>query len=148
VRTVTIAPPLGGGADQTYYGHVVSLARDGSGYLMRFDPALLLTGVTANVAAAEDAGIACRPSACAPVANDTYRLDESHRALTFRVAANVRGYVLTPKRNVEGTRVGIAELAGIVSHTSEMKLFEPLDSGVWIRVHGDGVVAFKQQYRP
>jgi hypothetical protein len=29
-----------------------------------------------------------------------------------------------------------------------VKLFEPLDSGVWISVHGDTVCAIDQQYQP
>jgi hypothetical protein len=46
------------------------------------------------------------------------------------------------------TPVTVAELAEIVHGTSRMKLFEPLDSGVWIRVRIDAVRAIDQQYRP
>jgi hypothetical protein len=148
VRTVTVAPTLGGNADQAYYGRIVSLTRSGDGYLLRFDPAWWLTGITANVAAAADQHLACRPAACPPVPNDYYALDESHRTLTFRVPATASAYVLTPKQYVSGTKIGVAELAALVAGKSPVKLFEPLESGVWLRTHGDSVLAFKQQYRP
>jgi len=60
----------------------------------------------------------------------------------------VRGYVLTPKAYLQGTNVGVAELARLVAGTSALKLFEPLDSGIWIRVRGDTVLTFEQQFRP
>jgi hypothetical protein len=148
VRTVTVAPPLGGNADQTYYGRIVSLTPSGNGYLLRFDPAWWLTGITANAAAAEDRHLSCRPTACPPVPDDYYALDETHRALVFRVPATVTGYVLTPKQYLGGTKVGVAELAALVRGKGTVRLFEPLESGVWLRVHGDTVLAFKQQYRP
>jgi hypothetical protein len=44
--------------------------------------------------------------------------------------------------------IDAGELARIVSGTSSLKLYEPLSSGVWIRVHSDTVRAFAQQYRP
>ena len=32
--------------------------------------------------------------------------------------------------------------------TSDVRLFEPLDTGVWIAVHGDAVRSIDQQYQP
>jgi hypothetical protein len=44
--------------------------------------------------------------------------------------------------------VSVAELASIVDGTSTTKLFESLDTGVWITIRGDRVTAIDQQYRP
>ncbi|HEX5449854.1 MAG TPA: hypothetical protein VFW85_07325 [Gaiellaceae bacterium] len=132
---------------QFYYGHIVSLQRSGSEYLLRFDPALFLSGITANAAAAEDLHVACAPEKCEAVPNDNYSLDESHRAYFFRVPANVRGTVLTSGSKLSGTSISVTQLAQIVAGGG-MKLFEPLASGVWIRVHIDTVQTFAQQYRP
>lgn len=134
--------------DQSFYGHIVSLKQSGGGYLMQFDPAWYLSGITANVAAAQDEHVACAPVKCQPVPDDHYIVDESHRALTFTVPAAVNGYVLTPKQYFNGERIGAADLAAIVAGTSSIKLFEPLTSGVWLSVHIDTVTSFKQQYQP
>ncbi len=151
VRTVRVQPKPTASAngDQRFFGHVESLTRSGSGYVLRFDPVWFLSGVTANVAQAEDQGTTCAPKACPPVANDNYRVDEGHRVLTFLVPASVRGTVLTKGSNLfPGTTISVAELARIVAGTSSLKLFEPLDSGVWILVHIDTVRTFAQQYHP
>jgi hypothetical protein len=146
VRTVTVKGPAST-ADQRFYGQVVSLTRSGDGYLLRFDPSWWLGGVTANVAAAEDNHVSCAPRACNPVANDYYTIDESHRALTFLLPRGTQGTVLTSGSNLTGTRIGADQLAQIVAGTGP-KLFEPLESGVWIDVHIDTVRSFAQQYRP
>jgi hypothetical protein len=143
----TVPQKLGGDADQQLFGHVKSIAPTHGAYLLRFDPAWLVTGVTANVAAAEDDGTTCKPSSCPPVPNDVYAVDESHRLLTFLLPAGTRGAVLVGG-GLNTKTVGAAELARIVAGTSSLKLFEPLDSGVWIRVHSDTVQTFAQQYRP
>jgi hypothetical protein len=143
----TLPQKLGGNADQQLFGHVKSIAPARGGYLLRFDPSWLVTGVTANVAAAEDEGTACKPTSCPPVPNDVYAVDESHRLLTFLLPARTRGTVLVGG-GLNTKTVGAAELARIVAGTSSLKLFEPLDSGVWIRVHSDTVQTFAQQYRP
>jgi hypothetical protein len=154
-RTVTVqqkaAAPSATG-DQRLYGQVKSLVRKGDHYELRFDPALFLSGVTANVAQAEDQQTPCQPSACAPVANDNYVVDEGHRPLTYLVPADVQGTVLTKSGSSGGpfpaTTITIAELAQIIAGTSSLKLFEPLSTGVWIFVHVDNVRTFAQQYRP
>ena len=114
---------------------------------MRFDPAVFTSGVTANTAAAEDGVIA--PGEAMP--NDNYVVDESHRLYVYRVAPDARVTVLTNNRTgILSTPIGLAELAQIVStgRSPQRKLFEPLDSGVWIRVHVDTVCSIEQQYRP
>ena len=79
--------------------------------------------------------------------NDVYDVDESHRLLTFLLPAGTRGAVLVGG-GLNTKTVGADELAQLVAGTSSLKLFEPLSSGVWIRVHSDTIRAFAQQYRP
>ncbi len=167
VRTVTVqqkavvassvtaqqkAAALSATGDQRLYGQVKSLERKGDHYELRFDPAVFLSGVTANVAQAEDQQTPCQPSACPPVANDNYVVDEGHRLLTYLVPADVQGTVLTTSGSSGGpfpaTTITAAELAQIVAGTGSLKPFEPLSTGVWILVHGDTVRTFAQQYRP
>ncbi|HVS85107.1 MAG TPA: hypothetical protein VHD91_05715 [Gaiellaceae bacterium] len=146
VRTVTVTPDAASAV--RWYGHVVSIEKSGDGYLVRYDPAWLLSGLTANVQQAVDQGQTCDPVACPPVANDNLVDDESHATITFRLPASTRGTVLTSGGNLKGTPVSADQLAAIVNGTSATKLFEPLDSGVWLTVHIDTVTAFQQQYRP
>ena len=65
--TRTVPSTLSASGDQRIYGRITSLQRKGNRYELRFDPAWLVGGVTANVAQAEDAGTACQPSACPAV---------------------------------------------------------------------------------
>jgi hypothetical protein len=44
--------------------------------------------------------------------------------------------------------ITVAELGRIVNGGAHRPLFEPLDSGVWIRVHVDTVCSVEQQYQP
>jgi hypothetical protein len=155
VRAVTVqqkAAALSATGDQRLYGQVKSLERKGDHYELRFDPALFLSGVSANVAQAEDQHTSCQPSACPPVANDNYVVDEGHRLLTYLVPAAVQGTVLTKSGSSGGpfpaTTITVAQLAQIVAGKSSLKLFEPLSTGVWILVHVDTVRTFAQQYRP
>jgi hypothetical protein len=129
------------------YGYVKSLTAKGSGYVLRFDPAWLLSGETANVAAAEDGAV--EPGQ--PVPNDNYVLDEGHRLLTYVVPPDAHVTVITrhgDPAQLGATPITVAELAKIVDGTSTMKLFEPLDSGTWITVDIDTVRRIDQQYRP
>src|SRR2546430_17646996 len=75
---------------------------------MRFDPALLPGGGTANPAAAEDGVVP--PGE--PVPNDNYRLNETHRLLTFLVPATAHVTVLTRDAgSPNGTPIKADELA-------------------------------------
>jgi hypothetical protein len=138
--------------DQRLYGQVKSLERKGDHYELRFDPAFFLSGVSANFAKAEDEHTPCQPSACPPVDNDNYVVDEGHRLLNYLVPADVQGTVLTKSGSsadpLPGTTITAAQLAQIVAGTSSLKLFEPLSTGVWILVHVDTVRTFAQQYLP
>ena len=149
-RTVTVTTSaktgLGPPGELTQFGYIGKLTKKGNGYVMRFDPALLLSGVTANTAAAEDGAVA--PGE--PVPNDNDRLNETHRRLTYLVPANAQVTVLT--RNGQGslgeTATDVGELYKIVNGGSDVKLFEPLATGVWLRVHIDTVRTITQQYQP
>jgi hypothetical protein len=141
-RTVLVKP-----CGERIFGHVASLARRRGRWEMRFDPAWFTSGVTANTAAAEDGVVA--PGE--PVPNDNYRIDESHRLLTYFVAPNARITVLTRHGNPSGfgaTPITVSQLARLVRGGKPVELFEPLDTGVWIRVHGDTVCSIEQQYQP
>src|SRR6267378_3451857 len=81
-----VGPP----GEQVEYGFIKSLSPQGNAFVLKFDPALLVSGITANVAQAEDQGTTCEPRACPPVANDNYVLNEGHRLLTYLVPANAR----------------------------------------------------------
>ena len=46
------------------------------------------------------------------------------------------------------TKIPVNELARIVNGGRHRKLFEPLATGVWLRVHIDTVLTLDQQYQP
>jgi hypothetical protein len=129
------------------YGHIASLKKEGDGYRMRFDPAWFTSGVTANEAAAEDGVV--EPGE--PVPNDNYRIEEGHRLLTYLVPANTPVTVLTRQgdpASFGATSVSVAELSQLVAGEKPVELYEPLDTGVWIRVHVDTACSIDQQYVP
>jgi len=129
------------------FGHISSLTEKGDHYEMRFDPAWFTSGVTANTAAAEDGLV--EPGE--PVPNDNYRIDEGHRLLTYLMPAKTPVKVLTRQgdpANFGATPITVPELAQLVSGGKPVELFEPLDSGVWIRLSIDTVCSLDQQYQP
>lgn len=140
-KTVTVEP-----CGDRIFGHIKSLERSGDEYRLSFDPAWFTSGVTANTAAAQDGAV----DPGQPVPNDNYVVDESDRTLTYRVPETARVTILT--RDSVGplyeTPSTVAELERIVNGGEHRPLFEPLDSGVWIRVHVDTVCTLDQQYRP
>jgi hypothetical protein len=153
-ETVTVtAPPrtekqgVGPPAEQVEFGHIRTLTRRGDAWRMRFDPEWFLSGETANEAAAEDGAV--EPGE--PVPNDNYRVEEGHRLLTYLVPDDAEVTVLTrhgdPAR-FGATPIRVAELDRVLRGTSNLRLFEPLDTGVWLTVHGDTVRSVDQQYQP
>jgi hypothetical protein len=129
------------------FGHIATLTPDGDGYRMRFDPAWFTSGETANDAAAEDGVV--EPGQ--PVPNDNYRIEEGHRLLTYLVPEDTRVTVRTREGDPQSfgaPPITVAELAQIVDGETPVELYEPLDTGVWIRVHIDTVCAIDQQYVP
>jgi hypothetical protein len=147
-KTVTVDATaksgVGAPLERVEFGYVKSLVPKGSGYVMRFDPAWLLSGETANVAAAEDGAV--EPGQ--PVPNDNYIVDEGQRLLTYIVPAGARVTVLA--EGVNGTPITVAQLAQIVTGKNPLSrpLFEPITTGFWIRVRIDTVRSLDQQYRP
>ena len=132
--------------DRTF-GHISSLTRGDDLYEMRFDPAWFTSGATANAAAAED-GIV-EPGE--PVPNDNYRIEEGHRLLTYLVPSDAHVTVLTRQgdpANFGATPITVAALEQLVNGQRPVELFEPLDTGMWIRTNIDTVCALDQQYQP
>jgi hypothetical protein len=129
------------------YAHVKSLRRTGGRFVMRVDPALWLTGITAYHAAVEDKAI----PAGEPVPNDNYVRDSDHRLLTYRVPSNARVAVLTREGtgSIPTTTISVAEFAQIVQgkNPKHRQLFEP-KAGFWLRVASDNVLSLDQQYQP
>ena len=151
-KTVTVAATprtgLGVPREVVFYGHIKSLARKGSNFELRFDPAWLLGGVTAERAAVEDKVL--QPGQAVP--NDNYTVDESHRLLTFVVSPTAHVTVLT--KGLSATRISVSELAQVVRgrNPQHRSLFDPANhSGFWIRVsnrYPNPVLALDQQYHP
>jgi len=144
--TTSAAEKAGVGApgETVEYGTIHSLLKQGDHYVLRFDPAWLLTGATASTAAAEDGAVP--PGQ--PVPNDNYVVDEGHRLLTYLVPADARVTVL--KDGVGGSPITVAQLAELVGGRNPFPkpLFEPLSTGVWLRARIDTVRSLDQQYKP
>lgn len=145
-RTVTVNASAKNGVgaphQQVLYGYVRALTPKGGAYTLTFDPANFLTGKTANQAAAADGTI---PKG-QPVPNDNYVVNDSKRTFTYTLDPKARVTVLTT--GPSGTPSTVAKLAAIVNGTSTTKLWEPLSTGVWIRVDVDTVKSLDQQYHP
>jgi hypothetical protein len=138
-------PPSAPVGQTVQFGHARSLARTGASFELRFDPALWLSGVTANRAAREDGVIS--PGDTVP--NDYYIRDESRRLLTYRVPASARATVIT--RGLCSLRVPVSELAEIVKRRNprRRRLYVPGNRlGFWIRVATDTIRSLDQQYQP
>lgn len=140
-RKDTSAAPCG----ERLFGHISSLTASGDHYVMRLDPALVTSGETANVAAAEDGIIA--PGEAMP--NDNYEIDEGHRLFTYLVPADTPVRVLTNERPGSlWSNATVAELAQLVAGEKPVKLWEPLSTGVWLRVRVDTVCEIEHAYKP
>ena len=99
-KTVTVSETaksgVGSPREVVEYGFIKSLERKGATFELRFDPAWLLTGKTANQAALEDTG-------SSDVPNDNYVVNESTRAYTFIVSPSAHVTVL--KEGVNGSAI-------------------------------------------
>jgi hypothetical protein len=130
------------------FGYLRSLVRKGPRYELRFDPALWLSGQTANRAAIEDGAIP--PGDTVP--NDYYIRNESRRLLTYGVPRNARVTILTNEgRGPRPTRIAVAELAQIVKgrNPRHRSLYDTGNFlGYWMRSTIDTVVSLQQQYQP
>jgi hypothetical protein len=133
-------------SDVALYGHIKSLTPKGDHFELRFDPAWLLSGVTASRAKQEDTG-------SSDVPNDNYVVEEGHRLLTYVVPATVDITVLSRTGELPGpgfpsTAITASQLARLVDGQEPVKLAEPLESGFWMHVKVDTVCSLQQQYRP
>ena len=129
-------PRAADAGQQTQFGRISSLSRVGSRYILRFDPASLLTGYTAQRAKREDTG-------SSEVPNDYYILDETHRLLSLVVPTATPVTVLTHGTNT--TPISMAALARRVRSGQE--------KGVtfWLLIgnkYPTPVLSIDQQYRP
>ena len=143
VRALTLllaaaGPPFGPPSAPTLFGHIASLRPAGGAYVMRFDPALLLTGRTAS-----DYALATTGSRDVP--NDNLVFDPEHTLLTYRVAANARVTVVVNRNGIASQRVSVATLRQVLA--GKVKTFEPKNP-FWVVVHGDTAVELDQQYSP
>jgi hypothetical protein len=140
-----LLPPAAPAGQQVLYGHIKSLGTRGGHLELRFDPAFLLSGLTATRAKLEDTG-------SGEVPNDNYTRDESHKLLTYLMSPAARVTVLVNEgtKGISSTVIPVSELEQIVNgkNPKHRKLFEPLDSGIWIRVRIDTVRELDQQYKP
>ena len=138
-----LLPPAAPAGQFTLFGHIKKLSRTGGKYVLRFDPAMFTTGLTASIAAKEDTG-------SPDVPNDVYTVEESHRQYSYYLAPTAKVTVLTNHgtSGITATPISVGELYRIVNGGPHRKLFEPLLSGVWIRVRIDTIRELDQQYRP
>jgi hypothetical protein len=142
-------PPATPAGQLVFYGHVKSLTPTGTRYILRFDPAWLLEGITAERAAVAD-GVLPRGE---PVPNDNYTRDESHKLLTFLVPRTARVTVLTNggTKGIANTPVSVREFAQILKgkNPRHRKLFgDESGWGYWARVRIDTVRSLDAQYHP
>ena len=121
-------PPAAAAGETTLYGHIDSLTRKGKRYVLLFDPAWWLNGITASHAKLQDTG-------SRDVPNDYYIVEEGHRLLTYWVPAATPVTVLM--RGACTTRTTVAAVAKSVPQ-----------AGFWIRVRIDTVHSLDQQYQP
>jgi hypothetical protein len=138
-----LLPPAAPAGQMVLYGHIKTLTRKSGRFELGFDPAWFTSGVTASRAKLADTG-------SGDVPNDNYVIEEGHRLLTYIIPTTARITVLTNNgtSGISSVPITVAELARIVNGGQHRKLFEPLDSGIWIRVRIDTVRELDQQYRP
>ncbi len=133
-----------------YFGVPVSATQlDARRYALTIKPEFFLVGVAANVAFAESHGTVCQPLSCSGVEDDRWVVPAGSQNLVFILPATTTGTVLTlGQGNEQTTKVTAAQLAALVAGGKSPKLFEPLDSGLWVTVNIDTVTSFAQQYQP
>ena len=131
--------------DFVLFGHIKSLTLRGRAFELHFDPAWYTSGLTASRAKLADTGYGDVP-------NDNYVVEEGHRLLTYILPPTAHITVLTPSNPQGGpfpaTRITASQLAELVAGKEPVKLWEPLDTGFWMRVHVDTVCSLEQQYHP
>jgi len=134
--------PFGPPRDQVLFGRIASLKPAGHEYVLRFDPALWLSGRTATDYARQKYG-------SPDVPNDHLVFDPDHQLFTFDVPSGARVTVVTNHGGITSTRVTVAQLARIVAGkpVPGVKPFEPKNP-FWITIDLDRAIALDQQYTP
>src|SRR5262245_1043489 len=136
---LALAPTsLGSARAPTLFGHISSLKPAGRAYVMRFVPAILLSGKTAS-----DYALATTGSRDVP--NDDLILDPEHTLLTYRVPATARVTVVVNRNGLKSARVSVVTLRRV--RAGNVKTFEPMNP-FWMTVRGDTVALLDQQYSP
>jgi len=129
----------------TVFGHIKSLAREGGKWKLRFDPAMLLFGATAEQEAFEQTG-------SRDVPNDSVTFDETHHLLTYVVAPTATVTIVT--QGLAATTISVDELSKILAgkNPAHRKLFgDPKGFGFWMRVgdkYPNPVLTIDEQYHP
>lgn len=82
------------------------------------------------------------------VPNDNYVVNESKRTYLFYVSPTAHITVLTRKHYLDGVPVTVATLAQLVAGKKPLKLFEPLETGFWMRYRVDTACDLRQQFHP
>jgi hypothetical protein len=137
----TNLPTAAPAGQMTLYGHIKALKRIGGRIEMRFDPAWVTQGLTARRAMLADTGSSVVPG-------KYYYLEAGHRLLTYIVAPSAKIRIIT--NNGTGptlTPIRLSELYRIVNGGTHRRLWEPLSTGVWIRVGVDTIREINQQYQ-
>jgi hypothetical protein len=131
-------PPFRPPATLVLFGRVESLKPAGSRFVMRFDPALLLSGKTAS-----DWALATTGSRDVP--NDHLIFDPEHSLLTYYVRPDAKVTVVGNEHGIVARRISVRQLVRVLHH--ELKTFEP-DNPFWVVVSGDTALELDQQYTP
>ncbi len=135
-------------ASVKYFGTPVSATKlDAKRYAIAIKPQFFLVGVTANVAFAASQQNACQPLECPAVEDDRWVIPAGKQNLVFILPAEATGTVLTAG-STGTTPITGAQLAALVGGAKTPKLFESLESGLWLTVNVDTVTSFSQQYEP
>src|SRR5262249_44523776 len=108
----------------------------GGAYVLRFDPAILLSGKTAT-----DYALATTGSRDVP--NDDLIFDPEHTLLTYRVPATAQVTVVVNRNGLKSARVSVVTLRRVLA--GNVKTFEPMNP-FWMTVRGDTVALLDQQY--
>jgi hypothetical protein len=138
----TNLPTAAPAGQMTLYGHIKALKHVGGRLELRLDPAWVTQGLTAR-----RASLAATGSSAVP--NDYYYIEAGHQLLTYILAPNAKIRVLTNHGTGPVlTPIRLSELYRIVNGGPHRKLFEPLRTGVWIRVQTDTIHEINQHYQP
>jgi len=120
------------------FAFVKSVTKVGGKVLLRVDPALFLTGISAEVAASDDG----------TEAYDFYIRNSDHKLVTFTLGAGAKIWVVSNKNGqLSKSEVAIETLELIAKGKKPAGGYSP-SFGWWLTVKGDTVTGLFQQYTP